>query len=391
MKNKIYISLIISLASFSRVNAQNFSERTNDIYLNFENPVTSLTILPNITWISPRLEFTNSQKSIVEIEAWVSSEVPLRSLKVVLSNGGNTGGEKKIELVGVREQRIKQSINLFDGQNVINVIAENINGGITSSSRSVLIGKDAIADAIAIDRKDYALFFATDQYDNWSDLVNPVEDAHSIGDLLKKKYGFEVEIVENANIEDVFIKLGDYSQRKFKPQDQVMIFFAGHGYFDDTFGEGFVVAKNSLDNDKAKTTYISHNRLRGVINNIPNEHIFLAMDVCFGGTFDPVIAKARSAQSSSETSESEFLVRKLSYKTRKYLTSGGKEYVSDGIPGKHSPFTLRLLLALNEPGTDRILTLNELKGFVEKLVPEPRFGSFGDDANASDFVFVSKN
>lgn len=391
MKNKIYISLIISLASFSRVNAQNFSERTNDIYLNFENPVTSLTILPNITWISPRLEFTNSQKSIVEIEAWVSSEVPLRSLKVVLSNGGNTGGEKKIELVGVREQRIKQSINLFDGQNVINVIAENINGGITSSSRSVLIGKDAIADAIAIDRKDYALFFATDQYDNWSDLVNPVEDAHSIGDLLKKKYGFEVEIVENANIEDVFIKLGDYSQRKFKPQDQVMIFFAGHGYFDDTFGEGFVVAKNSLDNDKAKTTYISHNRLRGVINNIPNEHIFLAMDVCFGGTFDPVIAKARSAQSSSETSESEFLVRKLSYKTRKYLTSGGKEYVSDGIPGKHSPFTLRLLQALNEPGTDRILTLNELKGFVEKLVPEPRFGSFGDDANASDFVFVSKN
>lgn len=391
MKNKIYISLIISLASFSRVNAQNFSERTNDIYLNFENPVTSITVLPNITWISPRLEFTNSQKSIVEMEAWVSSEVPLRSLKVVLSNGGNTGGEKKIELVGVREQRIKQSINLFDGQNVINVIAENINGGITSSSRSVLIGKDAIADAIAIDRKDYALFFATDQYDNWSDLVNPVEDAHSIGDLLKKKYGFEVEIVENANIEDVFIKLGDYSQRKFKPQDQVMIFFAGHGYFDDTFGEGFVVAKNSLDNDKAKTTYISHNRLRGVINNIPNEHIFLAMDVCFGGTFDPVIAKARSAQSSSETSESEFLVRKLSYKTRKYLTSGGKEYVSDGIPGKHSPFTLRLLQALNEPGTDRILTLSELKGFVEKLVPEPRFGSFGDDANASDFVFVSKN
>ena len=337
------------------------------------------------------MEFTNSQKASVEIEAWVSSEVPLRSLKLVLSNGGNVGGEKKIELIGVREQRIKQSVNLFDGQNLIKVIAENINGGITSSTRSVLIGKDAIADAIAIDRKDYALFFATDQYDNWTDLVNPVEDAHSIGDLLKKKYGFEVEIVENANIEDVFIKLGDYSQRKFKPQDQIMIFFAGHGYFDDTFGEGFVVAKNSLENDKAKTTYISHNRLRGVINNIPNEHVFLAMDVCFGGTFDPVIAKSRSAQSVSETSESEFLVRKLSYRTRKYLTSGGKEYVSDGIPGKHSPFTLRILQALNEPGTDRILTLNELKGFVEKLVPEPRFGSFGDDAPASDFVFVSKN
>jgi hypothetical protein len=115
------------------------------------------------------------------------------------------------------------------------------------------------------------------------------------------------------------------------------------------------------------------------------------MDVCFGGTFDPVIAKSRAAQASFETSEVEFLVRKLSYRTRKYLTSGGKEYVSDGIPGKHSPFTLKLLEGLNEPGSDRILTLNELKGFVEKLVPEPRFGSFGEDSNASDFVFVAKN
>ncbi len=389
MKSKVL--LIILSVIYTVGYTQNFSERTNDIYLNFNSPVATVTALPNITWIAPRLEFTNSQNTAIEIEAWVSSDVPLSSLKLVLSNDGNAGGEKKIELVGVREQRIKQTITLFDGQNKVKVVAENINGGITSSDRSILVGKDAIADAISIDRKDYALFFATDQYDNWSDLVNPIEDAHSIGDLLKKKYGFEVEIVENANIEEVFIKLGDYSQRKFKPQDQIMIFFAGHGYFDDTFGEGFVVAKNSLENDKAKTTYISHNRLRGVINNIPNEHIFLAMDVCFGGTFDPVIAKSRSAQAYSETSETEFLVRKLSYRTRKYLTSGGKEYVSDGIPGKHSPFTLKILQALNEPGTDRILTLNELKGFVEKLMPEPRFGSFGDDANASDFVFVAKN
>jgi hypothetical protein len=371
--------------------AQNFSERTNDIYLNFKEPVTATTVLPHIVWMSPRLEFTNSQKSIVEVEAWVSSEMPLSSLKVELSNAGIVTGSKKIELVGVREQRIKQSLTLLDGQNIVKVIAINVDGGISSSTRSILVGQDALANAVAIDRKDYALFFATDQYDNWTDLVNPIEDAHSIGDVLKKKYGFEVEIVENPNIEEVFIKLADYSQRKFKPQDQVMIFFAGHGYFDDTFGEGFVVAKNSLENDKAKTTYISHNRLRGVINNIGSEHIFLAMDVCFGGTFDPVIARSRSTVAANETSESEFLVRKLSYKTRKYLTSGGKEYVSDGIPGKHSPFALKLLEALSEPGNDRILTLSEMKGFVDKLKPEPRFGGFGDDENASDFVFVSKN
>jgi len=146
-----------------------------------------------------------------------------------------------------------------------------------------------------------------------------------------------------------------------------------------------------VQNDKAKTTYISHNRLRGVVSNIPNEHIFLAMDVCFGGTFDPVIAAARGAEL-EETTNSEFLVRKLNRRTRKYLTSGGKEYVSDGIHGKHSPFALKILQALSEGGGgDHILTLSELKGYVEKLKSEPRFGSFGDDKSDSDFVFVARN
>lgn len=151
------------------------------------------------------------------------------------------------------------------------------------------------------------------------------------------------------------------------------------------------MAKNSLEDDKAKTTYISHSRLRSVINNIPCEHVFLTMDVCFGGTFDPVIARERGESLYKETTQSEFLVRKLSYKTRNYLTSGGKTYVSDGVAGKHSPFALKLLQALKDSGgNDRILTIEEIRSYVEKLVPEPRSGSFGDDNPASDFVFVAK-
>ena len=43
-----------------------------------------------------------------------------------------------------------------------------------------------------------------------------------------------------------------------------------------------------------KKTYISHERLRRIIDSIPCRHIFLVMDVCFGGTFDPFIADAPS-------------------------------------------------------------------------------------------------
>ena len=66
--------------------------------------------------------------------------------------------------------------------------------------------------------------------------------------------------------------------------------------------------------------------------------------------------------------------------------------MSDGIPGKHSPFTLKMLQALSDGGgSDRIVTLSEIKTYVEKLKPEPRLGSFGDDKPDSDFVFVAKN
>jgi Caspase domain len=373
--------------------SQAFSGRTNDVFLNYKGPATSTTpiTLPEIYWTTPNLEYSNSQSYSIVIEAFVHSDIELKSIKIMISDGSTVRGEKPVEVSQARDYKIKQSIMLQDGQNVIDIIAENSKGGKVSSSRIVLAGKDAMATAVSVDRKDYVLLFATDEYDNWNDLVNPIDDARSLVKILSEKYGFETELVENPNTDDVFNKLRDYAERKFKPQDQLMVFFAGHGYFDDTFGEGFVVAKNSMQNDKAKTSYISHSRLRQIINNIPSEHVLLTMDVCFGGTFDPMIAANRNIES-GETDVNEFLVRKLGQKTRKYLTSGGKTYVSDGIPGKHSPFTLKLLQAFSEGGgSDHILTLTEIKSYIEKLKPEPRLGSFGDDKTDSDFVFVLKN
>jgi hypothetical protein len=115
------------------------------------------------------------------------------------------------------------------------------------------------------------------------------------------------------------------------------------------------------------------------------------MDVCFGGTFDDNIANSRGDDAYKEISQSEYIIRKLAVKTRKYLTSGGKQYVSDGVAGKHSPFAKRVLDALGSfGGTDGILTLTELWPYVEKLNPEPKLGKFGDDAPGSEFVFVVK-
>lgn len=389
---QIAIILLLLIVTCGSVNAQGFVSKTNEVQLDFKKGVPNSSSLPVISWIFPQFEYSNSQEHRFTIEATVSSSIALRSVQLIV--GDNTTGDEKfiknIELTDPRVVTIKQLINIPEnGSNFIRIKTENADGAIVSSTRTINIGMDAIA--LAIDRKDYALIFATDKYDHWDDLVNPIDDSRAIARELKEKYGFEVELIENPNVEQVFEKLRDYSQRKFKPQDQLLIFFAGHGTFDETFGEGYVVAKNSLANDKAKTTYISHNRLRGIINNIPSEHILLAMDVCFGGTLDPEIARSRSAEAYEDT-PTEMVVRKLSQKTRKYLTSGGKEYVSDGIPGKHSPFASKFIESLRTyGGADRVLTLQELVSSMDVLKQVPRTGSFGDDQKLSDFVFISKN
>jgi hypothetical protein len=117
------------------------------------------------------------------------------------------------------------------------------------------------------------------------------------------------------------------------------------------------------------------------------------MDVCFGGTFDQALASSRGLDDETykEKTAAEFITQKLTYKTRKFLTSGGKTYVSDGIPGKHSPFAKAFIEALRgKGGKDGILTLSEITPYVEKLKITPRSGEFGDNAPGSDFVFVVK-
>ena len=100
----------------------------------------------------------------------------------------------------------------------------------------------------------------------------------------------------------------------------------------------------------------------------------MVLDVCFGGTFDQNIGHWGGAES-DEMNRNEFIIRKMKYKTRQYLTSGGKEYVPDGRPGQHSPFARYFLEAQRGGGgEDKVVTLSELFVFVEKTSPEPRHG-----------------
>lgn len=396
MKRLIIITCIVVFCA-GNLFSQNVSSRSNQFEVDLTKPGKSVkSMIPVITWVTPVAESNYSNDPKYKIKFEINSSAALRSIQISIKENAESVSRGMLsvqpETHELNKISIERNLTLMDGSNLIEVVAENIDGVKSVSSRTIRIGTTALADAAKLDRTDYAILFATNDYDNWPDLINPVNDTRMIAKELREVYGYKVEVVEGGSQSDILTKIREYAEKKYKPMDQLFIFFAGHGQYDETFGEGFVVTKESLANDVAKTTYLSHNRLRSIINNIPCEHIFLAMDVCFGGTFDQAIAhRGMDDDIYKEASQAEMVTRKLSYKTRKYLTSGGKEYVPDGRPGMNSPFARKLLEALRgRGGKDLILSLGELNTFVETLKPQPRMGEFGDNAPGSDFIFIAR-
>jgi hypothetical protein len=239
--------------------------------------------------------------------------------------------------------------------------------------------------------KDYALLIASNHYKEWRELYNPIDDARAVQKDLEGRYGFETKMIEDASVDQIVLGISQYSGMRYSADDQLFIFIAGHGFFDERTKEGFVVGNNSLHDDLARTTYLPHSRLRDMIDNIPCKHIFVVLDVCFGGTFDSFLQRYRGQPNYREVAREEFIRRKMESKTRQYLTSGGKHYVPDGRPGYHSPFASKLIESFSSGATDHgIVTIGSILKQVEKLDPEPRAGSFGSNEPNSDFLFIAK-
>jgi hypothetical protein len=120
-------------------------------------------------------------------------------------------------------------------------------------------------------------------------------------------------------------------------------------------------------------------------------HLMVALDSCFSGTFDPALSAYGSRADQYEANRADLMLRHMKLKAKLWITSGGKEYVSDGIPKHHSPFASKLLAALRGyGGTTGILTSAKVFGEMTDLKVAPRYGAFLDSDAGGQFLFVTK-
>jgi hypothetical protein len=245
---------------------------------------------------------------------------------------------------------------------------------------------DAIASITDQPGKYYALLIGIDEYEDpaISDLDKPIKDAESLAEVLKTHYVFEeenVKILKNATRRNIIDALVDM-RKVITPQDNLLLFYAGHGYYDEESDIGYWIPSDGRDKNTSTADWFRNSALTDEINAIKSKHTLLIADACFSGS----IFKTRKA-----FMDASLAINKLyELPSRKAMTSGTLTEVPD-----RSAFIQYLLKRL-ESNTDKYLTSEQLFSSMRMAVINnsdvvPSYGVInkaGDEGG--DFIFIRK-
>ncbi|VAW99361.1 hypothetical protein MNBD_GAMMA21-2743 [hydrothermal vent metagenome] len=242
-----------------------------------------------------------------------------------------------------------------------------------------------------------ALIIGNKDYENgkgrWSDLKTTLTDANAIKTVLQNNYGFtDVQLLENATRRDVLVALKKLSKRVLS-NDNVLVYYAGHGYMDTETNQGYWVPVDAKGVDQ--TTFLRNSTIRDEMTLIASRarHTLLISDSCFSGTL-----LRSGSRGIAPVENAELYYQKVANKKSvQILSAGGIEYVDDDYnTSGHSPFTYFLVNEL-KTNNSPMLTLSELSTNVKKAVANnveqvPESGVLqGAGDELGEFIFIRVN
>jgi len=195
--------------------------------------------------------------------------------------------------------------------------------------------------------KYVALIIGINSYEGyWRSLNTAVNDATELADVLKNKYHFDevhTLINEEATRRNIIDKF-EWLTSNISPDDNLLIFYAGHGQYYKSLNKGYWVPVDAKTNSLAD--YISNNDVKTFLGGIPSKHTLLITDACFAGD---IFRGGETNKIPFDPSDMSRYYKEIYRKpSRLALTSGGIEEVMDAGKDNHSIFTYYLLKALKE-------------------------------------------
>ena len=237
----------------------------------------------------------------------------------------------------------------------------------------------------------HALVIGNNRYQNFKDLNTPINDARTVSRILQTSYGFKVDVLENATESEMFKAIVELRSNVGR-NDNVLIYFGGHGELDRDTEEGFWIPSDARRDDPS--TYIPVDRIRKQIKAMSAKHVMVVADSCFSGSLTrSILTRALKVKPRSPEYQTE-LQRIIDKKSRTALTSGGLEPVLDSGGDGHSVFASALISALRD--NSGILDAHELFIQVRKKVrnnspQDPEYSPIYETGHDhGDFLFVRR-
>jgi hypothetical protein len=218
----------------------------------------------------------------------------------------------------------------------------------------------------------YLLLIASDVYDHWPNLKNPVSDAKSIKEIITSRYYVD-EVIElynrDATKANILRTFGDL-QKRLGIDDSLLIFYAGHGYYDNEVTQtGFWIPTDGGLDRHEQAHWIPNPQIRGMISNFKASHIFLISDSCFSGNILQSIRGTgpASLDAVTDTINDKQVIKTYNLTSRQVITSGAQEFVPD-----NSEFTRQLIMTLEknrQPYLDPFTLYSHIKKGVYSTLP----------------------
>src|SRR5690606_1445953 len=319
-----------------------------------ENLVASAASMPSIEIIDPPMTLMRGLPSIPvtpqvkekEIVGKIKAPQGLKSFKV---NGVSQpvdeynlfwvtvpvdGSKKTVKLEAIDKNNQKVSFNF-------SVVPEQ------SSLASAGDAGTRIASGVAAGLNlgtYHALIIGNNAYAEYPKLETALNDAVETEKVLRERYGFKTTLLRNATRYDILAALNKLRET-LTENDNLLIYYAGHGEIDDTSNRGFWLPVDAKQDDPR--TWISNVSISDILNTLKSNHVLVVADSCYAGTLS-VAALPRVDESISEEVQREWIAAMLNARARMVLTSGGVAPVMDNGGDGHSLFARAFLETLRQ-------------------------------------------
>lgn len=180
----------------------------------------------------------------------------------------------------------------------------------------------------------------------WPTLRCAVNDAKDVSKTLKELYRFDsvITILDRDATRRNIMQSLEWLSNNLNKDDNLLIFYAGHGQFNKVLNKGYWVPVDANVNSVAD--YIANSEVRTFLAGIPSKHTLLITDACFAGD---IFRGSKGETVPFDPNNMDKYYREVYRRqSRLALTAGGVEEVQDNGKDGHSIFTYYLLKALKE-------------------------------------------